>query len=266
MQKPFPHIKLLEFGLIFFLYQAIQASFASCLFFTFDPTVPNLPGNVIPSSWPLIIRFHLVYILPCYTVFIIYLNLYVISYAGLVYSLLIIPFIVKELRLGCYSYHSISHLRLDSSLLSMEYRSAQLLHEVGLMQILGQFLIPTQWLCTLIFVLSSTAIILYGPDMDLAPCVLLTIWIVIPTLAWSLVMVIGGYLRSNCSKLLNSWKYRNTYWANKKEMKVMNKFRLSCEPLAFHHRKMYVIKEGSLMVFYRHLVRGLMRAILTLRS
>ncbi len=81
---------------------------------------------------------------------------------------------------------------------------------------------------------------------------------------WTGVIVIGKYLSAKGNVLLHSWD--GIIWYSKKETNIMKKFRRSCKPLTYCCGTQFVIGKGSLFVFYRGVVRGIVRALLTTQS
>ena len=80
------------------------------------------------------------------------------------------------------------------------------------------------------------------------------------------ILMMGGYLEKSGRRILKSWKYHLASLRNGKERKYLRKFRLSCKPLSISYKTMYTIKQASIMVFVRGLLKGLMRALLAVKT
>ncbi|CAL8125341.1 unnamed protein product [Orchesella dallaii] len=234
--------------------------FVTWLCFIFLPMFPNLPGNVVPQHWPFLLRFTIVYFAPNYIVMGQYLNAIAPALAIWIYGALVVPFVVRELRLGRKSYSSCAILRRPKTLMKL-YRTCQLLQQM-INLLLGKFIVPIQSVITFMSVVGFFLVITRRHEFDMAPFIVLISWAGIASIGWSLVLLMGGYLHSNGNKVLNSWKYNS--WNSSAERKLMNKFRVSCRPIMICYGKMYVMRKQSVLIYNRGLSRGVVRALLTM--
>ena len=123
-------------------------------------------------------------------------------------------------------------------------------------------LIPDQTIVTKLLTVSVYTIVRHGKEMSEIYLALFTIWGFIPVLRIVGVLVVGGLLEKYGVKVLESWKYHD--WGNKRDKKLMGKFRKSCKPLTLHYQKIYTVKRLTVLKFLRGLTRAIMRVLLAL--
>lgn len=258
--------KFIESSLVLIFCGTLFLMSVQCFFILWFPRAPMLYGNVLPdSNENPIIALHLVLLASqIYLSFVSYLNFYITWCSPFIYGTLVIPFIVKELKLGKRKYRSISKTRESPTLIHV-YRSVQVLHEV-LNNYVGGFLIVMQALVTILFCFAGFMAIKHRKQVSGPALLLLDSWALFGPSAWCAVLILGGYLHSNANKLLNSWKHFQRSWKYAAERRIMGRFRRSCRPLCIAYRKMYVLKRVSVLLFVKGLSRGIMRALLTLEQ
>lgn len=253
--------KIFDFTLvILFVGGCTFAMFESVLFLLF-PNMPILFTSMFPKGTSLLfhippLMFHI------YTVLILYLATCTIFIDSVYYGVLVVPFVVKELRLDRRRYRSLSKLR-EMHVLKMEYRAAEILQRIFNNHV-GRFLLVFQSLASLMFMICGFMIVKHGGDMNTISFCLLWVWLLGSAGIWSGWLAACAYFSTHGLKILNSWKYH--VWARNHERVIMKKFRLSCKPLAVSYKNMYIIRSRSVLAFIQGLLRGLMRTLLTLRT
>lgn len=175
------------------------------------------------------------------------------------------PFVLCEFHLGRKKYKSVQILR-TLPFLTLEYRACQLLQQ-RFTAFTGKILIPTQTLSGGVFVFASFVVIKHRNDMEVVVTVMMVCFALIGAGMWGLCLRMGGYVFSNGTKLLNSWKYCGAkMWRSKEERRAMLKFHKSCRPLVISFGKMYTIRKLTVLGYFKGLVRCLMRVLLTLQT
>lgn len=254
---------MIEF-LLFCQFIGLASTFTlECIFFVWKPRAAIIPGNVVPVEWPFLLKFPLVYVFPCYTALVGYANLYIHFSIGIIYGTILTPFILRELNLGRKSYRSAGFLRRNVYVLTLEYRACQLLQQ-RINGFTGKILIPTQTLSGGVFILSCFVIINHRNEMETAATLMMISWSVISAGMWGLALTVGGFVFSNGTKLLNSWKYKR--WERSEDRRYMQRFHRSSKPLVISFGKMYTIRKLSVLIFFRGLMRNLMRALLMMNK
>lgn len=255
--------KTLDMLALYFLAFILALASTHCLYLIYNPWASSLAGNLFPetTSWLLLQLVNFPEIL---ATFVCYLNLCVpmefYFYSGTV----LVPMVVREFRLGLSEnrYMADASFRQPENF-TMAYRAIQ----IGLMmanQLCGKFLVPAQAFVSLLFIFCNYVLIRHGDLLSGAGRAFMTVWVVATPLGWLLILMLGGYLHSNGQKILKSWK--TFKWKSRREAELMKRFARSCQPVKICFGSVYVIKRVSAMVFTRGLVRGLMRALLTLET
>lgn len=228
-----------------------------CVYFVYNPSLPNMPGNILPSNkwyW-----FPLVHLFPVYFNTVILLQSAMVACLMFIYGAIYLPLVVRELDLGGSNYRALHRLRRSDKLM-LVYRMVYIVQEI-LNSVIGKFMVPLQWAFTTEFVFGSC--ILIGRRKELSAEALLTVitWSVFPPACWALLLYAGGYLCCTGEKILKSWKYYK-YWPTTREKQIVLKFEMSCKPLTVSHGKFFVIRKESLPLFLRALAFWLMRTLL----
>lgn len=235
-----------------------------CLFILWFPRSPMLFGSILPNSTdPYTVGLHILFLVSqIYFSIVSYQTLFLNLAIALIYGAFILPFISNELRLCRKRYHSISKTRESATLIHV-YRSVEVFHNV-LNNYIGVYLLITQFLITILFCFTGFMVMKHSKHMSRAALILLISWAIAGPFVWSCCLVLGGYLHSHGHKLLISWKNYQRSWRYCEERKIMEKFRNSCRPLCLAYKTVYILKRVSLLLFIKHLSRGIMRALLTL--
>lgn len=220
---------------------------------------PWFPGNTLPSTF---YYAPVNYLLPFYTVTVMLANLCFVAQGILIYGTNIVPFMCKELMLGQREYRTRGTLRKPENLIQA-YRQVQLLQMRIMNDFFGKYIVPSQAVISLLFVFNTFVIIKRkGALSNVVILIGLHCVSVIAPTAWVLCLYMGGYVHSKGICILRSWKcYR---WKDSMERRLMNKFRLSCVPLAIRFGSMYTTRKVSVLLFIKGISRGLARAFLTL--
>lgn len=232
------------------------------LLVAYDPRGVLFFGRLIPEEYffaPVKLLVMLVH------VYIICVNLMAcctLVCGGLIYGFYITLLYSKELRIrnSCNTYLTTDALR-QSTNLRLIFRSFQLVHRnmicfIGLYIVLGN-----------VFIIMSVAfmnfvLLRYWTKLHTIIKVFGLGYSVMFVLIWSAILQLGKLLFVKGIKVLNSWKGKN--WGSGIENKTMNRFRASCKPLLLSYGTQFVIGKQSILVFYRCVTRGTVRALLTL--
>lgn len=232
------------------------------------PTLPTYFTSLLSPGqlfyWP---GFLLSLIFQTYVVTILHGTIYhAYVYIVLPYMVYIVPFFVKEFPLGRKCYKSTDSLRL-ASILPIEYRAAQVLQNIFNLAI-GYFLFPLQILCAITFVFSAFMIIRYSEKLETVINCLLVVWCLITSLAWSLVLLVFGYLHYKGALILKSWKQYGSasrVTTGKRKRKEVKMFVLSCQQLKVGCANFFVINRISVLKYAKLLTIGLAKALLLLK-
>lgn len=224
-------------------------------FFILCPALPNLFGCIISSSF---VWTTLSSIIHCYYLFIYHMQLYVIILLAEVYGILFLPLICQEVRLGRKSYNLASCLRQPENLIRI-YRALQLYHNM-VSNWIGVFLFPLHALCALIFILGSFILIKMRANMTYLQVTIFISFTIGSLILWSLILVIYGNVNHNGIKILKSWKA--FCWKSKYDKLLMQKFRVSCQPITVSWHKTFIIRRATLLIYLKGVSRGLFRILL----
>ncbi|CAL8125326.1 unnamed protein product [Orchesella dallaii] len=251
---------IIEIILVFAGILVGLVTFVTSLFFFLFPHASCLIGSAIPENTFFLIRLPMLYIFPHYLSYVFMGTAGCIIEVAYIYALVVVPFILKELRLGRRYYVSVPALRQPANLM-MAYRTAQILHE-RVLNIFQYLIVPLQTVITNLIIFCCVMIIKYGRNLKPSSIGMLVSWGLFGLGFWYLVLLLGGYLYMNGKKVLLSWKYH--LWNRRAEAKMMSKFRRSCRPIMINFGRTYVIKRLSVLKFLRGVSRGILRTLLTL--
>lgn len=255
---------IVDIALFFQLLLFVFAAFLQSIFFLVVPDATILIGNILITYFPSFV-IYLITLVHIYVIMVMYLNIFVMyGYIGYIYVTFAVPFFAKELRLGAKSYMSLYRLREPATLMK-EYRAGQLLQN-RFNILLGPFLVPLQTLCTIVFVCSSFMVIRHGEDIGTVLLALMCSWSALTLLAWSFILIAAGYLHSKGHQILHSWRCYHGWKFCGNTRKIFMKFRISCKPIMINNGSMFVLRRVSVLNFVKGLVRGLVRALLMLKT
>lgn len=182
-------------------------------------------------------------------------NLFITSYLYRLTQML-----VKDFRPNRPSYETLEELRSPSNF-SITYRTIQILHKISMEQY-GIIILPLQSLETQLAIMCLYTLITQGTILH-GTVVMVLISFAIGSLVPTAGMLwICGKFESISKKTINSWKYFS--WPDK-DLKYINKFRKSCQPLRIGLQGVYTIKKISVLKFLQTIVRGTFRALLALK-
>lgn len=226
------------------------------IFYVCYPSLPNLFGNIVP---PHAYFFPIIYILPTYICITLVCKCGLFLSFALIYGTVYYPLVVKEVQMGRRKYKASDSIRETKNLM-LVYRMLQII-QARLNHLFGKCLVPMQALMTISFVFGGYMLIRFKSEVSLIT-ILFMILSVLPSFLWSVLLYMGGHLHVTGRKIIMSWRYYR--WSNSYDRKLMKKFRMSCRPIMICYGKMYILQRQSPLVFFRGLVRGLVRALLTL--
>lgn len=178
-----------------------------------------------------------------------------------IYDYYLIVFCLRELRIGAHysAYRSNNKLRSNGMELRHVFRSFQVLHQYQI-RLVGPYLVIINALNMIASFYNIFVLIRYGKVLNNLTKMLLLLGVVLVIIIWSLVLFAGKMLYCKGKSVIRSWKHKN--WDSPLENKVMGKFGNSCQPLVWRHGSMYIMRNPNLMVFYRGVVKGTIRALL----
>jgi len=182
--------------------------------------------------------------------------------AILIYSFHFTPILIQELRIGRKSYRMSKNLRSLEAIQHV-YRCLQVLH-ANVFGVFGLFLVICNATYMVTGIFYNFALIKYWNQLQLMSKSQLLLWNVMFMTFWASVLELGRFLFSKGHKVLSSWK--GDKLENRKNYKVMKKFLKSCKPIVLSYGKQFVIGRVSIFVFFRGVVRGTARALLTTKN
>ncbi len=234
----------------------------SSIYFYLFPFSPCLFGSAIPSTTFAPFRLFMLYIFPHYLTVVMVFSPPAIMLPVILFGLIVVPFLIKELTLDRKSYLSSRQLRTPSNII-LVYRSSHILIS-KILVVLEYMIVPTQTIVTNVTLFSSVMLIKHGDKMSMASKGMLGSWSVVAAVGWTLALWVPGYMHYFGKKLLNSWKYHK--WTTRGDKAVMSKFRKSCKPFMIHFGKVYAIRRLSVLKFIRSISRGIFRTLMTVGS
>lgn len=220
-----------------------------------------LIGSEIPANTFGPFRIFIVYIFPHYIFTAACSVLSSLMILIWIDGVLLMPFLLKQLRTDRKEYKTRSNLRNALHLIKI-YRSAQIL-QIKVNKVLEYCIVPTQALVLDLILFASVMLIKFGSKLSPASKCMLTSWAILGAVAWAAALIVGGHMHWYGIKVLKSWKY--TKWSRNYHRLLMSKFRKSCRPLTISYGKTYVIRRLSVLKFIRGISKGIMRTLLTLK-
>jgi len=182
--------------------------------------------------------------------------------AALAYGYFFTPILIRELRLGRISYRTSRSLRMAKNA-RHEYRSLQIL-QANIFSLVGLFLGLFNAIFTIITVWMNFVLMRYWEELKIITKLQLLAWTSSIMGFWVVVLELGHFQQSKCLKMQGSWKTNN--WENKKRDTFMKKFLRSCKPIVLSYGRQFVIGRVSVLVYFRGVVRGTFRALLTTKK
>ncbi len=240
----------------------LEAAVALIAFVIFDPIGILIVGTTLPSShlsFPVRSVLCLVH-----TYLFCYLSLASSLLCGIIFSYLFyITFLyTTELRLGLPSKknRSRSHIRENVKNLQCVFRAFQVLHKYW-MNFFGPYILVFHGAFMISTIFHFFVAIRYWPGLQTYAKIPLVGGGIVNLIIWTNLLEFGRIMFSRGSKVLSSWK--GNKWKSRDENRAMAKFRVSCEPLLIAHGTQFVIRRGNLFLFYKGIMRGIVRVLLT---
>ncbi len=173
-------------------------------------------------------------------------------------------FFTTELRLGqpIQKYITSPNLRENSQTLRHTYRSFQVVHGSA-NALFGPYYLVFNALFMISCIYISFVLIKYWTVLPLHTKVPLVVGLLLQLTVWTSVMDVGRFLNDRGNKVLKSWKRYK--WNGENNGKIMQKFGLSCKSLQLAYGTQFVIRKGSLFIFYRGVSKGTCRTLLTIK-
>lgn len=91
---------------------------------------------------------------------------------------------------------------------------------------------------------------------------MLLTWSTTGQIIWGLTLEMAGRIALEATKVTKSWKQIKI--KDKLEGKIFTKFRKSCRPVVFGQEGVFTIKRMTVLKFFRAIVKGTFRALLTI--
>lgn len=180
----------------------------------------------------------------------------------------ILPYIVyapyilgKELRVGRQRKHYIAiDLIRKPANIRIEFRCFQFVH-TNIFCFLGFVFMLLNAGCMIGVIYNIFVFFRYRSKLSPLTTVPLVMGVLITMALWCGVLEMGRMFHVRCNKVFGSWKKFD--WGSKRENGIMKRFRLSCRPILIAHGKTFVVRPLSVMIFYRGVIRGTMRVLLS---
>ncbi|OXA54367.1 hypothetical protein Fcan01_10177 [Folsomia candida] len=99
-------------------------------------------------------------------------------------------------------------------------------------------------------------------NIDSAGKGMLLTWSTTGQIIWGLTLEMAGRIALEATKVTKSWKQIKI--KDKLEGKIFTKFRKSCRPVVFGQEGVFTIKRMTVLKFFRAIVKGTFRALLTI--
>ncbi|CAL8110782.1 unnamed protein product [Orchesella dallaii] len=254
--------KFMNGGLLLFITNMICCVLLTVLILVYNPREIPFVGVLIPMEYYsysvalLLVLLH-VYLIIYANFGVIFVGLYV-----LVYSFTLLSIFSKELRLGRPQYMTMGTLRRPQNI-RIAYRALQVLHK-NFSCFIGPFLMTWHGFLIVSALYANFVLIRYWSDLTVMTQVQLLLFSMTQMGVWSICMEFFRIIFMNGNKLLSSWK--GGKWGTKVENRVMKKFQRSCQPIVIGYGTQFVFKRVSVPNYFKSVVRGTWRALLTTKS
>lgn len=248
--------------MIFFFNMMTMAALLQ-IFIIVDSKGTIFVGSSIPPGPFLSPLKNLIMLLHCYIILVGCLSCTLFNCYAITYGFNTVLFYTVELRLGLKEgkYRSEIYLRRSSTNMMVTYRAFQILHKHFLV-LYGPFLLTMNAMAMLIVVYNNFVLIQFWNELEVHAKAPLLLGLFLCLSIWSGVIELGRILFSRGKKVVNSWKGGDN-WSSSLETKVMQKFRRSCKPLLLAFGTEFVLRKGSIFIFFRGVTRGTCRVLLT---
>jgi len=167
-----------------------------------------------------------------------------------------VPLIMKEFRPNQSNYMTSNRMRRPYNLMRA-YRTVEVVHVMGI-DLIGKLILPYYTVAGQ-FILFCNVSALREESVDI---VLVLFSLIAQTIAF-IALEFCGRFSMNAIATVNSWKYLNCSYFDKK---CLNKFRKSCIPLRVETKGYFVIKRLTVIKFLRSIVRGTFRTLMALNK
>ncbi|CAL8085541.1 unnamed protein product [Orchesella dallaii] len=115
------------------------------------------------------------------------------------------------------------------------------------------------------FIFSTFSLLKHLDEMDITVVAIFGIWEGICFTSWFVALKLCANIYNVTQRALGSMRRRED-WGSQMEKKFMKKFLKSCKPLSIGYGKTYVIRNVSILNFFKFIIRGTARALLTLQD
>ncbi len=234
-----------------------------CIFCVYDPRAVIFLGELVPIKYYSYIHFGLaIAFFHVSLMASLGICVFLISTFFILYLFYITVFYTAELPLGLKKYRTLNCLRTEPEKLRHVFRCFQVLN-IHLMQFAGPCINYFHCAYIILPVLGNFLLIKYWQDLStIEACIVFVIGEGV-IIYWTIVLQLGKYLHVRGEKIIWSWK---GVWCNSPcETKLMRKFIKSCTLVLIQNGKMFVVKKITQFVYFKGVMRGIFKSLLTLR-
>ncbi|OXA54368.1 hypothetical protein Fcan01_10176 [Folsomia candida] len=193
---------------------------------------------------------------------------YVVFYAILALGMIVIVYcaplypILRELRFDLSRRHeAIDEVRQPRNLMR-EYNCLKLLN-LEVMETMGPLLLYIHGTYGQFCLFCNFVAIKKWDSLTyFTKLVMLISWSVNGQLVWGLSLETFGRMDMEAKKVPKSWKFVKS--GGKIELKILSKFRKSMKPLTFGEEGVFTMKRMTVLKFFRGIIKGTFRALLTI--
>ncbi|CAL8110784.1 unnamed protein product [Orchesella dallaii] len=254
--------KFLSGGLLLFITNMICCILLTVLILVYNPREIPFVGVLIPEEYYTYSVALLLVLLQVYLIVYAVLGITFVSLYVLVYSFTLLFIFSRELRLGRPRYMTMGTLRRPHDV-RIAYRALQVLHK-SFSCFIGPFLMIWHGCLIVAALYVNFVLIRYWSNLTAMIQVQLLLFSISEMGMWSICMEFFRIIFMNGNKLLNSWK--GGKWGTRVENCFMKKFQRSCQPIVFGYGTQFVFKRVSVPNYYKTVVRGTWRALLSTKS
>lgn len=249
-------------GILFLLFFLIVGSFCvSTAFLIYQPDAGIFLVALVPKAYRSSPLTYFIIIHHIYVIFLIHLCFGVLASTIVSYGFYFTPFYLFELNLEMKKYKTVKVLRTPE-VLRMTYRALEVF-QANAFYLLGPVLAVYHSLLMSICLFCNAVLIRYWGTLSTLSKSTLLIWTLSFLTFWSFVLELGKYSAMRGERAILSWK--SGKWGPG-EKKIMQRFGKSCKPILLSYGTQFVISRKSLLRFFRGIVRGTFRTLLTSKN
>ncbi|XP_035711590.1 uncharacterized protein LOC118436976 [Folsomia candida] len=156
---------------------------------------------------------------------------------------------------------AIPELRRAAKNIVIEFNSIRILN-TGMMQNLGHALVLSNGLFGQYCLFSNFVVIKQWNEMEPYAKTYLILLSIVLQILWGTVLKVSGRIHANVNRVPKSWKYLE--FDTPEEKKYLQKVAKSCRKIGIGVDGLFIIKRTSSLKFFRAIVKGTFRALLTI--